>query len=70
MKPDAIIDKLGGATAVAVFCGVPANTAANWKARRSIPARYHRTILDMARAKEVTLTADNLADAHAAERVG
>lgn len=65
MTPSDIIDKLGGPSAVGAHCSVPVTTAGNWKLRQSIPARYHRSLLNMAREIEVDLSADEIADAHA-----
>ena len=40
-----IIDELGGPTAISAVLGLPPTTVANWKARGSIPARYHAELL-------------------------
>jgi hypothetical protein len=64
VTPGGIIERLGGPVAVARYCGAPITTVKNWRDRQSIPARYHRALLNMAKDDGVDLTADQIADAH------
>lgn len=58
-----IIDLLGGPTPVGSAIDVPPTTVGNWKARKSIPARYHAAIIKISDGR---VTADMLVEAHAA----
>lgn len=58
-----IIDMLGGPTPVGAAIDVPPTTVGNWKARKSIPARYHAAIIKISAGK---ITADMLVEAHSA----
>lgn len=57
-----IIDALGGPLAIGNALGLPPTTVGNWKARKSIPARYHGALL---RVSGGTITADQIVAAHA-----
>ena len=57
-----IIDRLGGPAAIKRATGVPATTISNWRTRNSIPARYHKQLLDLSAG---ALTADEIVAAHA-----
>ncbi len=67
MEPaSTIIKKLGGEADVAKVCGVASNAPYRWQYARekggtggSIPQRHHRTLLDYAKAKRVSLRADD-----------
>lgn len=65
MKPSAIIERLGGASAVARALGLPVNTVSNWKTRESIPGRYWVRLMQLATAQRTALTAEEIAEAHA-----
>lgn len=57
-----IIDALGGAPAVSKALKLPVTTVANWRSRKSIPARYHHSLIAISNGK---ITADDLVSAHA-----
>lgn len=53
-----IIDKFGGMSALAraIDPKLPASVVQGWKERGTIPVRWHRRILDAAKARDVALT--------------
>lgn len=57
-----IIDALGGVTAISDKLKLPPTTVGNWRSRKSIPARYHHSLVAMSGGK---ITADDLVLAHA-----
>ena len=59
-----IIDELGGALALSRSLSLPPTTVGNWRARNSIPARYHHAVLAAAAGK---VTADQIIMAHAGD---
>lgn len=62
-----VIDKFGGASALARLLGKPATTVQSWAARGSIPSRRQPTLLAIAKARGIALTADELIAAHREE---
>lgn len=56
-----LIELLGGPTPVATAMSVPSTTVSNWKARKSIPARYHAAFI---RISDGRVTPEMLVDAH------
>jgi len=63
--PD-IIEKLGGATALADQLGIKATTTvASWKDRKSIPIEHWPKLLDAASAKGIDLNYEQLVKLHA-----
>jgi len=57
-----IIDTLGGAVFVSKALHLTSTTVGNWRARNSIPARYHHAVLSISEGK---ITADEIVAAHA-----
>lgn len=62
MKVPDIIDLLGGVAPISAALAIHPNTVSNWKARESIPARYHSDVLRFGGGK---ITAEQLVQAHA-----
>ena len=58
-----IIDQIGGAMAVSRALNLPSTTVSNWRARNSIPAKWHRAVLAVGDGK---VTAEQIVNAHAA----
>jgi hypothetical protein len=66
-----IISDLGGSAMVARELGVADyTTVASWGRRGSIPVRHWPALLDLAERKRVSLSADDLLRAHAAQHDG
>lgn len=57
-----IIDALGGPAKVSAATGININTVRNWHERQSIPARYHASVLQIAKGE---ITAEQIVAAHA-----
>ena len=58
-----IIDAMGGVIPASTKLFLPQTTVGNWKARNSIPARYHHAVLS---ASDGKITAAQIVQAHAA----
>lgn len=65
MDVQRIISALGGPANIAAHTGIPANTVAYWKQRRSIPATRWLALTAMQGAAEMGVTVEALAAAHA-----
>jgi len=70
MTPGAIIDDLGGASAISAKLGLPANTVSNWKVRGSIPVRYWQGLAMMGRELGRDDVLDGLVTAHVGAPTG
>ena len=57
-----IIEAAGGTAAISSALEIPFQTVTNWRVRSSIPSRYQRAILTLAKGK---ITAEQMIDAHA-----
>lgn len=55
-----IMSKFGGAAPLADLLGYPVTTVRNWEDRKRIPAKHFATLIDAAKKKGVSLTAEEL----------
>jgi hypothetical protein len=50
--------------ALSIEIGVPVDRVHKWADANAIPARYHRAVLDAARARQIGVTADDIVRMH------
>lgn len=59
-RPSEIIEKLGGAEALAARFGVTRKAIEQWEARGGIPSKRYVDLLSLAKERRIKLTLDDL----------